>query len=273
MVNHVRNLLLNQASRSRPPLGWFGEEYIDPAYVPAPETDATRALRATLFGSASDELTQNYRLSQYLHLLGSVPACAPYLVAADSRRTDTGPSGLLEGPWGVQLEQQPGPLATLRVVPTFQGNDTLGQNYNQFWFQLDAITHQFTLTVARPQVATYSGTATPTANGSYTDFTVPVPGLDLSLVLSTTGTVYPSGGHSVHDYRVQITSRPARTLPQILQQVLAVGQVLDRLWGSDRDREPYRSFRNLVETGSHSTQQLGGVLLGLAWRTEQQGAR
>ena len=66
MVNHARTLLANLAPGN---LQGFGEEFIEPTFVPIRLPHSVQQVRSVLFGSAPDRWMINYRCCQLLQLL------------------------------------------------------------------------------------------------------------------------------------------------------------------------------------------------------------
>lgn len=136
MINHVRTLLLN---RNLPNNSQYGSEYTDPSFVPLLLTPHGEVIHETLFGSDPDELTLNYRVSQYLNLLYSDPEIKPYLDLIDPRNTYRDDVWYLF-PFTTTVQRNNDSFMAdyLTVIGKYIGQDSFGQNLMNIQLELNA---------------------------------------------------------------------------------------------------------------------------------------
>lgn len=242
MINAVRTLLLNQSSAVAWPVDQAGAQYVSPAYRPVVLPPALFAIRGALFGWQPDNLTLNYRLAQYMALLHADDACLPHVLSMDHRFTYR-PHAWRTHPWGIVVTPLSGD-GRLEVTGQFAGDDVMGRNHDTFDLSVD--TGEDSLTVASTLgVVTHALSA---ASGD--NFLALGNGLSLRI------TADDDCG-----FRLEVSARPSRSLPEILAGLDATGDVVSR----SLSRHPL--FENMYRRGESSTRRLCGALLGLAFAT------
>jgi hypothetical protein len=247
----------------RPPIGELGEEYIDPAYAPARESSAVVELRAVLFGSRPDALTQNYRLAQYLNILKASTWAPGYMGLLDPRETVRPASGIMDLEFGGSSQVIAGSGVSLDLAGDFCGDDQLGVNRNYFNLSFSP-----SFGVGQFRVKNYLGNDTisglvsfNTAGGGWRTGAIPITG-------NVTAFISGRGAPSPAQFDLTLISRPSRTLPQILQQLVERGGTVAAICPN---REPFKTFLNLFNDGPNLVERLSGVLLALGYHTYQQG--
>lgn len=260
MINHVRTLLLNLSGENRPVPTFPGEEYVPPAFTARAVPPALASVRRVLFGNSPDRAMMNYRLRQFMCLLHA-SELVEFVLAPDPRTTylpfnDRLLRTVCRGP---VVTQTFGAVKGFNILNSFTFADPSGRLKRQWKVKvLDGTTVQLDSFNddgrTKTEVQTYSV----------------VDGLSTPLALGESGLQYrfESGVGSV--WLVDLLYRPAASLPGLVTQleILLSDQSRDALFGSD-PVEPYATFRNLWDRHDVPAYRLGGVILALAYRTEE----
>jgi len=101
MINHIRTLLLNKSPEVNL-LDNFGDEVIDPKFVPNLDSMELKRSRSLLLNPNSHKLVHNYITSQLVKLIHDDPVFESYL--SDTRRTDTDSNYWNDFPFGNVLD-------------------------------------------------------------------------------------------------------------------------------------------------------------------------
>lgn len=267
MINHARTLLLNRNGNSRPPLGTYGEEYVESAFRELIVPPSVAAVRAILFGKSPDAFTVNYRLAQYTNLLHASEFGAAYVNDLDDRVTYRAQSGLYTAKFDNETVSVSSGASTIEFFDTFAGDDYLGHNL-QVWrvkFLEDGGGEGVVTCTRLDAVATVTNTTvnhSSTAGTSWsTRFSIGNSGVKARMFNGSSGTV------ATVNYIVELRNRPSRTLGQIAAQLLDVNGAVDDICEGG-SVEPYRTFLNLFNDAYNTAEKLVGVLLATIYRTE-----
>lgn len=246
MINHIRTLLLNRD----PPSDYTipGEELVPAEFHAVPLSHSLQSVRAVLFGADPDRVMLNYRLRQLTPLLLDME-WAVYWTTKDSR-------------------------IFLRDSEVF----------------LDATTFQPVVQSLNPQASglvLYGDPEPPDAVGRMQRILQLTVGSGGVLTVETDGRRYslqvadepvlPGLGQRVRipnpqvgaQWRIEALVRPARDLGELTAALGRLGEpVMLELFGT-ADKEPWRTFRNLWRDHPEVPGKLAGLLLTLAYRTEE----
>lgn len=262
MINHVRTILLNQSSSTRPGYSYPGEEYVPDGYKERAVSIPVRTVRQVLFAAAPDRAMLNYRLRQYLSLIHS-SELEEFVLAKDRRITywpfdDSILRQVVRGPVATQIAVPNGsqPFYFLHPISAVEVTGRLKQQW-----QLE-VTDGSTVTIN-----TYNddGLSFTTTQG----YTV-TDGLSSTIVLPGSGLrCYFQEGIGA-SWQIDVLGRPALSLPNVVNNAAALvtGTVRDGLFG-ETPIEPYKTFRDLWDRHDVTTYRLGALVLALAYRMDE----
>ena len=260
MLNHVRTLLLNQAWDAQPGPDFPGEELIPNGFGGLELPSYLDRLRGVLFGADPDREYLNYRLRQFMALLHATPL-VEFVTSLDPRISYN--EFLAEDLYSDAL-----------FLPRFQ--QVSGNEGTQLFFQGAPVAPDsagrmrflYTINVLSPDTVEVERTSSPPQAEI----------LDLNFQAGLSGPVALAGsGYSckltsdspAESWRITIHNRPQRELGELAARLRSIGeQNLLKLFGP-APREPYRTFRNLWEQHPELPFSLGGLLLAMAYRTEE----
>lgn len=264
MFNHLRTLLLNVNGNAAVPDWAIGEEAVPPAYRAVNLPTYLDDVRARLFGSKPDRSMLNYRLAQFTRLLHAT-ALAEYVTKLDPRvtylgtdRTDLFGTAAFEP--AVYADDVPQATTVLNVLGVPAVPDQAGGMYHAYRIESD---DDNTLLVAQDQPRLRSQEyAAALVNGvNTTDMPLGDSGYRLQLLSPVD--VLPS------TWRVTFHNRPQWDLGEIDAALHLVGEpTLLQLFGAS-PVEPYATFRNLFHDHKELAYRLGGLLLAVAYRTDE----
>lgn len=290
MINCARTLLMNVAG---PSLAYDapGEEFIPPTYMPKRLPTAIESVRRVVFGSSPDRLYLNYRLRELMTLLHTTEL-EEFVLELDPRVTYW---PVLEagefvtnvfGRTVTQLRDAPAPLY---FVGEHLPDHRLGRVDQQWRVELNAAGAAIVRRQTTPLAADiYEYT---TSDGLSSE--VPLTGSGLRVrfreaAFAEGGGDY-WGGAWDEDYwpegywadnaqdavtgavwLVRSVVRPTLDLGQIAQTLrTSIGEPnLLAIFGAS-PAEPYKTFRNLWHDHPQLAYQLGGLLLGIIYRTNE----
>jgi hypothetical protein len=261
MINAVRTWLMNKAPANRMPLGWFGEEFVDAAYVPVKDTSAVASIRGTLFGTNADILTQNYRLAQFMSLLHADPLTEFYVKQPDLRTTyrigqDT---TLMNAVFGSSVLSVAGGYDLILVNP-YQGDDVAGINYRNLSIAYDHTGQTVTVSDIAGNKTRTDSAVLAVQGGMYQSPLLPL--LDTNIQFALTRPSSPSVDGVL---RTTLASRPSRDPSQLLASVDLLA--LQELWQPPLDSN-LNAFQNLYHKYDSGVQRkLAAILLSLAYTT------
>jgi hypothetical protein len=262
MYNHCRTLLLNRAAVD--PDAYPGEELVPQEFREIRLPSYLTNVRARLFGADPDRTMLNYRLKQFLPLLHQTEL-APFVTDLDPRITyDVADEHDLVLPAMFQpsVTQVSGSGAALLLSGNPAAPDMGGQLHYQFNAHvllaegdIDTVRIDRVIPVpARLWIWPLSLT-----DGASACYDLAETGYKVALT-----TTDPAAGYIVEGYR-----RPQWSLGQIVALARGLGEPdLDALFGI-QPAEPWATFRNLWYDHPELAYKLGGLLLALAYRTEE----
>jgi hypothetical protein len=251
MINEARTLLINK------PSSFFTHDYcnefISEKFTPVKLDKDASLLYSLLFGTAPDELTLNYRASQFLSLIHSDSFLYHYLLQLDPRITydfkkwDNFSFG---NHFNLSSEY-------LRVqANTFIGDDFSGHNVTNIDIDLTKNGNTWTIDYVSYYPKTAHKRVTTTENvitindPVFTDYYVTIIGLNTTL-------------NNSEKIAGTIISRPARSLSTIMDLVYDAGAHNMSL--GLPDEEPYASFKEIAYGGYSPVKRLCGNLLRLIY--------
>jgi len=257
VVNHIRNLLLNQSGAVKPRIGAKGAEYIEPHFIARQLTPALQRFFTALYGRTPDDSFRNYRIWQVMSFLGRTYAVQHALEFADRRISyDRNPA------WLETFESLDvyGPSSGKRLLVTDRGT-TADTAAGQALFNFD-------LEVTRGTDGllwlTVNGTPTELLhdhNGRSQEFTLPAGAGELRVILRNV---------ELDDrYIVVLCRRPPDDFQQTVQTALgALGALeLDSMLSVDTPPLPW--LREFYKQTSAQTEQQAAALLAIAYTIER----
>lgn len=253
MVNHVRSLLLNGVGLPGEP----GEVYVPKSFKPRDLPQPLLEVRARLFGTSPDREMLNYRLQQFMTLLHATDASS-FVTAKDPRLTYDKVIDRTFFPsdrFGVQATTH-GTNGSIDVVGEPIEPDALGRICQRYAIKIEF--GNISITQTDTHVVLLSR--------SYT-------GPKFAVLLDQTGYTLQIGADSVTQLTAEVVvrSRPLWDVGQIVAALAVSGEEnLAYLFG-DTQTEPYRTFSNLFFRHTENAYRLAGILLALAYRTEELG--
>jgi hypothetical protein len=262
MFNHARTLLINTDGSQ----GYFpecpGEELIPQTYQKLELPTYLDVFRSRFFGADPDRAMLNYRSWQLLQLIESTELQS-HVLALDPRITyDLNVNRLsLQNTFLPKIIRQGGTstqiltIAGTPVNPSATGKATFDYQINilesniqirRLSFPLMDVQHLLDLT-----------------NGISPYFTLPLSGY--KFCVNTTDPAV--------SWRVQGYLRPQTSLSEIEKSLRSVGDpYLQQLFGT-ASNEPYITFRNCWEKHSEFAYRLGGIVLAVIYRTEEERSK
>lgn len=247
MINEARTLLMNK------PASFFahdyGNEYVSPSFVPVQLDKNGQLIYSLLFGTNPDELTLNYRVSQYLSLIQSDAFLYHYILELDPRITYSFDKWN-DFKFGNRFLQSSSYISVM--ANTFVGDDFNGHNLTNIDIELtksgDTWNVDYTCYYpkkANVRTSTNQDTLTIT-DPVFTDYKLTIAGLSST----------PNTSEKIN---CVICSRPARDLKLIM----------DALYNSDAhnfdlglpNTEPYVSFKELGYGGYSPVKRFCATLL------------
>jgi hypothetical protein len=259
MLNHVRTLLLNVHGIGAPGADFPGEAAVPPDYHTLRLPTHLETIRQRLFGANPDRLMLNYRLKQFMTLLHATPL-VEYVTALDPRITyvtDNTRQLFLPATFTPVVSQSTGPTAELFLQGKPAAPDASGRCRHQYLVDILS-----SATVAVTQL-------TPPHKHSVFDFVL-TGGLSNRLPLGDSGYGFLLSTDNVSStWRLTIQNRPQWDLGQIAASLESIGEpVLLQLFGTS-PVPPYDTFHNVWRDHPELPYRLSGILLALAYRTEE----
>lgn len=261
MVNHLRTLLLNMDGVVTPPSGYPGEEYVPPNFRSKPLRGPVALTYGLLFGSAPDRALLNWRLRSLLAMLHA-SELSDYVVGLDPRITYL--------PFNTQLIDTAVLGATITQLSGTQSLSIIGpralfQAGNRIYFQwklevLDLATVRLTQFDPVANTTTVVVQSYTTLGGLPNPITLPGSALQVAFTLG-----------SGSAWTITLLAMPAQNLAGLLTNALSgLDQASeDALFGVDPP-EPYRTFRNVWDRHAQLPYKLGGLVLALGYRLNEQ---
>lgn len=265
----MRTLLLNADGDAVVPDWAIGEEPVDAAYRAVAVPAWLAAVRARLFGSAPDRSWMNYRLAQYVTLLHRTEL-EQHVLAPDPRVTylpppagDGGRAVLDFFPAG-HFTPHAAPVTPGAPALAVQGRplaaDATGRGYHEYDLTVTASTVQVRQNHPAGRAA---GVVVETDYELSAGLSAPVPlgdgGCSVLLEAVPPGTTW----------RVAYHVRPAVDPGSVLAGLRQLDEpTLLRLFGAS-PVEPYRTFADLFRHHVELAYGLGGLLLAVAYRTDE----
>ena len=254
MLNHVRTLLLNSA-QAYPDMP--GEEHIPSSFRVRDLPSAIQRARTQLFGFAPDRLQMNLRLFQYLQLLHS-SELEEYVLDLDPRITYSLDGDPFISAFRNNVEQITGNATAFYLYGAAQPDDGAGQLIHTW--EVEVVSgNQLHIRQLQPRrddvTANYLITG-----GISNPLELPGSGLTFRFALPLTGVMW------FVDSRVQ----PRADLGEIAQNVVTgLGvSTITAIFGVAPE-EPYKTFYNLWNTHPQMLYRLAGLLLAVAYRTNE----
>jgi len=263
MINHVRNLLMNVDGSSTPG-DMPGEEYIPPAYRAMPLPAALRRVRNVLYGDSPDRLMLNYRTREFLQVLHATEL-TQFITAFDTRIT-------------YDFRPVPEALGTGVVVSRLAGDESVRFNiygdYDKIRSQ-NALYREWDVDVADGTEVSIH-TRRPVNVTELQEFTVSsgrsslirLPYSELNVRFNT-----EDGAHVGSKWRVKAYGRPALSAAELAAACAKLSEEsIIALFGpatASVTREPYGTFYRLWNKHPELPYSLGGLVLALAYRTEE----
>ena len=257
MYNHIRNLLVNRAGSDYADTTVPGDELIPTGYLKKVLPTYLQTLRSRIFGVSPDRVMLNYRVAQLLSTISSTDL-QQYVVSVDSRLTYDYPD--LKSGFGPSVQKQSG-LATDEL--TLQGSevapDASGVCSYRYVISVDT-SPSAVVTVKRTVVPEVTEeTAITLTNGLSQQISLPYSGLKFRLNSTTDGA----------SWYVQGALRPTTNLSSIVESLSSIGEpTLLQLFGAAPE-EPYNIFKNCWENHPELAYKLGGIVLAIAYRTDE----
>lgn len=258
MFNHARTILLNIDGTNSPGPSFPGEELVPSDYFAFPFSPVIERLRRFLFGASPDRAMLNYRLHQYMTILHSTEL-EEHVLAMDPRVTYWPPRRQdLFHPTRPTITQTHGTPAALYVSGEAQSNESLGKLLSQWRLEVLDSTRVSVILDTFPGGFAEVSYATADALGG------PVTLLNSALTVSFS----PQVGAV---WSIDSLARPGKDLGEIANTIAASvpEQDLDYLFGVSPE-EPYRTFNNLWLTHEWLPYRLGGLVLAVAYRSEEE---
>lgn len=296
MINHGRSLLLNLDGAGYS--GTLGDEYVPAEYVAPKLPTYLEKLRIYLFGTSPDRAFLNYRTQQLLSLLHATPL-VEFLTDLDPRITyDMDNLGMFSDS-NYELKD----TASIFFGNKLGAPDVTGQSFHR-WRIAGIGDERVRVTRQAPVqgVETYdytvmaglsdslpllgsaanfrfrtTGTCDPILVGSALPYLTSLTPEQLDLLTSDELHVlalnFPPGAICA-DYYVEGYARPERDLGTITTSLRESGVPYTiNLFGLGTPvaaTEPFKTFRNLWNNHPELAYQLGGLLLAIIYRTEEQ---
>lgn len=255
MINAFRTLLLNENGSSTPGYPYPGEEYVPPTYHAKTLTPFQQTVRRILFGNYPDRAMLNYRLQEIMSIFHGSDL-ETYVTALDPRITYWPPGHDIYDTVqaGAQITQTTG---TNQLFPQLLPGAALGEQLYRNW----EIT-----------VVDSSNVQTKWNNS-------PLGPISVSSAYTTSGgisSVVPLNG-TLYSYRfapgvgavwnLTFMGTPDRNFGSVIDELVHIGgDVATQLFGT---QEPYLTFGNLWNLSPHPVYQAAGVILALAYRTNE----
>jgi hypothetical protein len=261
MINHARTLLLN-VSGFDGARGEIGEEYIPPNYAPAVLPSYLQTLRRVLFGAAPDRYFLNFRARELMTYLHQTELAA-YVYDLDPRVTYW--PEVVRPFYAPDKQVVATQFSGVKTsVPFFRGDlfadNTRGRSVREFILRATAEDGPWE---ARLLSKDTPGAPTVTPLVFTAALSQPVPlgstGLSFQIQQPTTAT----------DWEIYTLVRPQPTLSTLLPVLDLLGEPLFlSLFGVD-NAQPYATFKSLWFDHPNPIYRLGGLTLGLIYRTEE----
>jgi len=279
MVNHARTLLLNSVSGISSELG---EEFVPLDFVPVALNAGLTAARRVLFGANPDRLMLNYRLKQFMTLLHSTEL-EEFVTGLDSRVTywpdsrvtsstapgtaffdDYGPKIFEEGaPSGAQMFLQ---AAGSGVDATsFEADDRLLYRWRLMIGPGPGLGFTMVRVSQETEPILINDQASVQAFSDTNNISSPILLFNSGLAVTFTTLMAAST-----NWTVTVYARPKLSLPALVEKAentLTTQNLID-IFGSN-PAEPMRTFRSCWNTHDELAYKLGGLLLGMVYRTDE----
>lgn len=260
MINHARTLLINADGSDVPDYTFPGEEYTPSDFAEVTLPGSLTALRRILFGSNPDRAMLNYRAREYMTLLHNTEL-NEFVFELDPRVTYLpldDKAFVNPDNYGLKIFQSSGSARVINV----HGDLKNRTNYSKLLEEwLISITGGTAATVYRLTTPFVSSDVAFSVTGNLSSH-ITLVGSDLTV------SVEPEVGTS---WRIQVFSRPAKNLYEILTDLDKVSdRLLAPIFAEDL-REPYATFRNLWDDSKSLgiNYRLGAILLLLIYKTNE----
>lgn len=259
MFNHGRTLLMNVPGGSRTAPDFPGEELIPATYIPRELTRAINTLRQLFYGGRPDRLMLNYRTRQLLTLIHSVPELEKFLTDLDPRITYWPPTDdrMFDDVFGETVNNFQGGPSVLSLVGTAEGPGASGQLQRQWRVEVISGT-TVDIRQHQPILAQTTGSFTMSA------------GLSSLIILPGSGFQFrfDSGAGIGTAWLIDSNVRPTDDLGEIAANAEIAGEATFIDVFGLGPAEPFKTFKNLWEQHDQLAWKLGGLLLGVIYRTD-----
>ena len=259
MINHIRTLLLNQKRGAFGP-DFPGEEYVPANFKPlAVLPDGIRKAHQVIFGGKPDRVISNTRLRQLMPLL-HVTELEEFVLAKDPRVTywPVRDTSLYRDAYGVTVE----PVLQmsnedLTPVGTLLPDEAAG-----------VLFHRWHVTVLPGNQVEVKRISTPLSTTVYA-YTV-TDGRSSLIPFTGSSLQFTFAGASGSNWIVEGFARPDRDTGQLLADLRTSLTEVDEIeiFGV-KSIEPVATFRRLWRRHDKFAYQLGGLLLGMAYRLDE----
>lgn len=257
MINHIRTLLLNIDGSRASDTAFPGEEFVPPDFKPVSLPQPLITVRNVLFGVNPDRAMMNYRLRQYMTLIHSTEL-EEFTTEFDKRVTY----------WPSSDET----LFNVTVTPIAQ---QVNEPAREFYFigsvndlfEPSKLLSRWKVEVTDASNVTIQTLTEPTATtvAAYTltdglSSTIQLPGSPLKFR-------FQGGVGSI--WFVQSVAKPTLSLAEVVVHLENCNEINSSTFFGDFSAEPYKTFYNLWNSHRELPYRLGGIILTLAYRTNE----
>ena len=258
MINHVRTLLLNVDGSVQLGQAYPGEEYVPPDFRTVLLPDALVSVRRVLFGDNPDRVMLNYRLRQLLSLVHAGPL-DEHTRSKDARITYwpvRSPDLFIDSFQSVSVSQTAGDRKNFYLL----GNPQMLVT-NRLLFQWRVLVLDNTQVIVNQL-------SLPMLTNEYTYTLTDSISSIIPLSPSQLSFRFQEGAGST--WFIEAIARPLYSLAEVIEglDVIVQGAVREYLFGAN-PAEPYATFRNMWLNSKQLPERLGGLVLALAYRTDE----
>ncbi len=251
MLNHARTLLVN-VDGTADGTACVAGELIDPAFRAVEYPSPLLKVRRALFGAAPDMHMLAYRSRQLLAAVHASPL-AYHVTAFDPRITyDFTDETAVRPEAFAPVVSGSGDTTSVLLYDDPDAPDATGRMYHAF------------LVTAVAGTVTVERTTTPFSILEFSqdaNAKIELPGCGVRVRLTAPGD---------QAWKVEITARPAKGLPQLAADASALGEpVYNYLFGVV-NVEPFVTFRNLWFRNPALPPRLAGLVCAILYRSEQE---
>jgi len=256
MVNHARTLLCNVDGTSRPPLGEFGEEYINPNYRKVTVPQSVLTLHRLIFGSDPDPVFMNYRASQLMKF-SHARKVKSYVIDLDPRITyDLDDTEFLDTAFGSTISEFSGFAGlTPSVLGVYSADNAKGRAYDQWDVRISSGT------IERQHIRTGKTAASVWESTDELSPRYSLPLSEIEVRFVDTESLSPSGCW----WRITSVAKPGSLVDVKASLAVAGQETFSTLFS---ESEPYLSFKNMWDSDMFHL-QMAGLTLAMIFRTEE----